>query len=46
VLPLPGATHRVSDEAAAENLLWHELGFLRRALSLPGHAAPGQRDVT
>ena len=46
VLPLPGATHRVSDDAAAENLLWHELGFLRRALSLPGHAAPGQRDVT
>jgi len=46
VLPLPGATHRVSDAAAAENLLWHELGFLRRALSLPGPAAPGQRDVT
>ena len=46
VLPLPGATHRVSDEAAAENLLWHELAFLRRALSLPGHAASGQRDVS
>jgi len=32
VLPLTGATHQVSGEAAAENLLWHEVGFLRRHL--------------
>ena len=32
VLPLTGATHRVSDEAADENLLWHEVHFLRRHL--------------
>jgi hypothetical protein len=25
ILPLTGATHRVSDETAAENLLWHEV---------------------
>jgi len=46
VLPLSGATHSVSDEATAENLLLHELGFFRRALGLPGEAAqqapPGQ----
>jgi dipeptidyl-peptidase-4 len=32
VLPLTGATHRIDDEAAAENLLWHEVHFLRRHL--------------
>ncbi|HEY1321630.1 MAG TPA: prolyl oligopeptidase family serine peptidase [Streptosporangiaceae bacterium] len=32
VLPLTGATHRVSNETAAENLLWHEIGFFRRHL--------------
>jgi len=32
VLPLTGATHRVSDETADENLLWHEVRFLRRHL--------------
>jgi dipeptidyl-peptidase-4 len=32
VLPLTGATHRVSDETADENLLWHEVHFLRRHL--------------
>jgi len=32
VLPLTGATHRVSDDTAEENLLWHELHFLRRHL--------------
>jgi dipeptidyl-peptidase 4 len=35
VLPLTGATHRISDETADENLLWHELHFLRRHLSPP-----------
>jgi dipeptidyl-peptidase 4 len=34
VLPLTRATHRVSDEAADENLYWHELHFLRRHLGL------------
>lgn len=34
VLPLPSATHHVSDAAVVENLLWHQLGFLRRALGL------------
>ncbi len=34
VLPLPSATHHVSDAAVIENLLWHQLGFLRRALGL------------
>ena len=33
VLPLTGATHRVSDETADENLLWHEVRFLRRHLA-------------
>jgi dipeptidyl-peptidase 4 len=32
VLPLTGATHRISDETAGENLLWHEVHFLRRHL--------------
>ena len=32
VLPLTGATHRVSDETADENLLWHEVHFFRRHL--------------
>jgi dipeptidyl-peptidase 4 len=32
VLPLTGATHRVSDETADENLLWHEVDFFRRHL--------------
>jgi dipeptidyl-peptidase 4 len=32
VLPLTNATHRVSDETADENLLWHEVRFLRRHL--------------
>ena len=41
VLPLTGATHRVGDETAAENLLWHEVRFFRRHLG-PGRspAAP------
>ncbi len=37
VLPLTGATHQVSEETTAENLLWHELHFLRRHL---GHHLP------
>jgi dipeptidyl-peptidase-4 len=32
VLPLSSATHSVSDEAAAENLLWHQVRFLQRHL--------------
>ncbi|MBB5867137.1 dipeptidyl-peptidase-4 [Allocatelliglobosispora scoriae] len=35
VLPLSRATHGVADEATAENLLLHQLDFLRRALHLP-----------
>ncbi|MFF2148858.1 prolyl oligopeptidase family serine peptidase [Kitasatospora sp. NPDC058190] len=34
VLPLRGAGHRPADEATVENLLWHELGFLRRSLGV------------
>ena len=41
VLPLTSATHRVSDETADENLLWHEAGFFRRHLGhSPSPAAP------
>lgn len=35
VLPLPGATHLVSEQAVTENLLLHQLDFLQRALGLP-----------
>ena len=34
VLPLPGVTHGASSEDIAENMLVHQLGFLRRALNL------------
>jgi hypothetical protein len=34
VLPLPTATHSVADVAVVENMLWHQLDFLRRALGL------------
>ncbi|MFE5582101.1 prolyl oligopeptidase family serine peptidase [Kitasatospora sp. NPDC056531] len=34
VLPLRGAGHRPTDEATAENLLRHELAFLRRSLGV------------
>jgi len=34
VLPLTGITHMASSETVAENLLTHQLGFLRGALSL------------
>jgi len=37
VLPLVGVTHMTPQEVVAENLLLHQLGFLRRTLSL----APG-----
>ncbi|RAG82872.1 S9 family peptidase [Streptacidiphilus pinicola] len=36
VLPLSGAGHRVTQEAVAENLILHQLDFLRRALRLDG----------
>ncbi len=38
VLPLPRVTHLPSEEAVAENLLLHQLDFLRRALGLPREA--------
>ncbi|MFI8203371.1 prolyl oligopeptidase family serine peptidase [Streptomyces sp. NPDC085937] len=39
VLPLSGVTHITPQEEVAENLLRLQLGFLRRALSLPDTAA-------
>jgi dipeptidyl-peptidase-4 len=33
VLPLVGITHMASDEVVAENLLLHQLAFLRRSLA-------------
>jgi dipeptidyl-peptidase-4 len=36
VLPLVGVTHMTPQEQVAENLLLHELDFLRRALRAPG----------
>ncbi|HEX9065240.1 MAG TPA: prolyl oligopeptidase family serine peptidase [Streptosporangiaceae bacterium] len=36
VLPLPGITHAAGGSAIAENMLWHQLGFLRRSLGLSG----------
>ncbi|MFZ4151337.1 prolyl oligopeptidase family serine peptidase [Streptomyces pseudogriseolus] len=41
VLPLSGVTHMTPQEEVAENLLRLQLGFLRRALSLP--EAPATR---
>jgi dipeptidyl-peptidase-4 len=35
VLPLVGVTHMTPQEVVAENLLLHQLDFLRRALGLP-----------
>jgi dipeptidyl-peptidase-4 len=34
VLPLSGVSHMTPQEVVAENLLLHELEFLRRSLSL------------
>jgi len=34
VLPLVGVTHMTPQEQIAENLLLHELDFLRRALGM------------
>ena len=34
VLPLVGVTHMTPQEVVAENLLLHQLGFLRRALGI------------
>ena len=36
VLPLVGVTHMTPQEQIAENLLLHELDFLRRALGMTG----------
>ena len=41
VLPLLRTTHQPLDEAVSENLLHHQLDFLRRALGLPRPAVPG-----
>jgi dipeptidyl-peptidase-4 len=35
VLPLAGVSHMTPQEVVAENLLIHQLSFLRRALSIP-----------
>jgi dipeptidyl-peptidase-4 len=35
VLPLTGVTHMASQEVVAENLLLHQLAFLRRCLGVP-----------
>jgi dipeptidyl-peptidase-4 len=42
VLPLVGVTHMTPQEVVAENLLLHQLDFLRRALGLrhPAHYEP------
>jgi dipeptidyl-peptidase-4 len=37
VLPLVGMTHMAADEVVAENLLLHQLDFLRRSLRLEPH---------
>jgi dipeptidyl-peptidase-4 len=37
VLPLVGVTHMTPQETIAENLLLHQLDFLRRALAMPTH---------
>jgi len=34
VLPLVGVTHMTPQEVVAENLLFHQLHFLRRALGI------------
>jgi dipeptidyl-peptidase-4 len=36
VLPLVGVTHMTPQEVVAENLLLHQLAFLRRSLGLDG----------
>lgn len=40
VLPLVGVTHMTPQEVVAENLLLHQLDFLRRALPAPPGAPP------
>jgi dipeptidyl-peptidase-4 len=43
VLPLSGVTHMTPQEAVAENLLLHQLDFLRRALSIEHRGADAGR---
>ena len=43
VLPLLRTTHQPTDQAVSENLLHHQLDFLRRALGLPRPAVQGPR---
>jgi dipeptidyl-peptidase 4 len=45
VLPLVGVTHMTPQEAIAENLLLHQLDFLRRALGLSGPASAPSSNV-
>ena len=43
VLPLTGVTHMSTDESVMENLLLHQLDFLRRTLGVrPAKARPGR----
>jgi dipeptidyl-peptidase-4 len=42
VLPLVGMTHMAADEVVAENLLLHQLDFLRRALHRPDESVGGR----
>ncbi len=42
VLPLVGVTHMTPQEVVAENLLLHQLDFLRRALGLLTPGSPGE----
>ena len=44
VLPLVGVTHMTPQEVVAENLLLHQLDFLRRALGLTAEAPAPRRD--
>jgi dipeptidyl-peptidase-4 len=41
VLPLSGITHQTPQEEVAENLLLHQLAFLRRALGIETDREPG-----
>ena len=41
VLPLSGVTHMTPQEVVAENLLWLQLDFLRRALGIAGAERSG-----
>ena len=44
VLPLAGVTHMTPQEEVAENLLLHQLDFLRRSLPFPVNPSPTSKD--